>query len=131
MAEESRIRSGDVVGMPVYSQDGLELGVVIGLIIEVERWQVTALELRIRKEAREALDLGRAWFKRLIGQLDVAQVAGFGDSVVLSPTAAEVRIEGLGQRRNRALASLPAPASEDDEDGAFVIDGEVVDTDAP
>ncbi len=111
--------------MPVYAQDGKDLGVVVGLVFCPELWHVVALEVRLRSEVVPLLHVRKPWFRAAVGTIQVDQVAGFDDSVVLSVPADGVLIGGLKQRRADGTAEvmlLGAPHDDEeneDEEGYF------------
>ncbi len=102
--------------MPVYAQDGKDLGVVVGLVFSPESWRVVALEVRLRAEVVPLLNIRKPWFRAAVGTVQVDQVAGFGDSVVLSEPVEGVLVGGLKQRRTGGAAEVMLLGASQDDD---------------
>ncbi len=73
----------DVIGRAVLTQDGREIGTVEALLLQVEEWAVRSIEVRLRRDALEALHLKRPLFGTRTVHVGVEHVAGVTDAVVL------------------------------------------------
>ena len=75
--------SNEILDKRVFTQDGREVGTVSGLLIELDAWKVEALDLRLRREALEALHIERPLFGTRSARLRVEHVSGVTDTVIL------------------------------------------------
>ncbi len=73
----------DIIGRAVLTQDGREIGTVEALLLEIEEWAARSVEIRLRRDALEALHLKRPLFGTRSVHIGVEHVAGVTDAVVL------------------------------------------------
>ena len=84
----------DLNGKRVVSQDGRVIGEVESLHVDVERWKVVAIGVKVRKEVLDELSLRRPFIGTQVIRIPADQIAGASDTVVLRPPFSEVTFEG-------------------------------------
>lgn len=82
--------SRDLVDKKILTQDGREIGHVEGLELDIESWHVRSLEVRLRRDTLEALNIKRPLFGTRTVRLGVGHVSGVTDTVVLKTKLEEV-----------------------------------------
>jgi sporulation protein YlmC with PRC-barrel domain len=75
--------SRDIVDKKILTQDGREVGYVEAIDVDLETWKVQSMELKLRRDALEALHIKRPLFGTRSARLSVEHVSGVTDSVVL------------------------------------------------
>jgi sporulation protein YlmC with PRC-barrel domain len=78
-------------GRRVLSSDGVEIGVVEGVIFETSAWKVEALEVRLRNEVATRIGAGRKMFRPSIIEVPVDRIHSVRDAVILSVSLGELR----------------------------------------
>lgn len=73
-----------LTGKPVVSQDGRDVGAVAGLVLDVDKWSVRYIEVRLSRDSHEDLNLKRPLIRSQVIQVPVQHVSGVSDTVVLS-----------------------------------------------
>lgn len=73
----------DLTGRMVITSDGHTLGDVADVVIDVDRWAVVALRVRLLTAATNELELKKPWFGSARITIPVEQVRGLSDTVVL------------------------------------------------
>jgi len=75
--------SSDIIEKNVLTQDGREVGHVEALQIDIETWKVRSIDVKLRRDALEALHIKRPLFGTRSAPLDVEHISGVTDAVVL------------------------------------------------
>lgn len=83
-------------GRRVLSSDGVELGVVEGVIFETREWKVEALEIRLRNEVATRIGASRRMFRASTIEVPVDQVHSVRDAVILTVALGELRPSAQG-----------------------------------
>jgi sporulation protein YlmC with PRC-barrel domain len=78
--------SHQLVGKQIVSQDGFDVGEVVGFELDVESWSVTAIEVKLERGVLEKLNLERPMFGSQKVRLPIDRVGAVSDKVVLSVT---------------------------------------------
>ncbi|MBT8468861.1 MAG: hypothetical protein KJN97_08940 [Deltaproteobacteria bacterium] len=86
--------SRQLVGKRVVSQDGTDVGEVQGFDVDVEFWRIVTVEIKIERDALEALGLKKPIFGTQSVRLACDQISGVSDSVVLKHKTKDVRFLG-------------------------------------
>ncbi len=86
-----------LTGSRVVTQEGRQLGVVTGLDIEMEDWRVSALAVRLDRQAAADLGLARRLFRGQTVHIPVEHIAGATDTVVLKLTLSDIVGENAGE----------------------------------
>lgn len=89
-----RIPDDSLRGRVVLSADGVEIGVVGGVIFETASWKVEALEVKIRAEVAERIGAGRKMFRATTINIPIDQVHSVRDAVILTIALGELRPSG-------------------------------------
>ncbi len=116
----SEMRDEELSGKMIVTQDGRDLGEVAGLIVDVARWRVTGLKVKVRRDRLDDLRLKRPLIGSASIDLPIDQVQAVSDRVVLRAPLDELIFTG-GDRTDEqqpppsADAASPKPA-EDGED---------------
>lgn len=77
-------------GKHVVSQDGVDVGEVQGLEVNVETWAVVALEIKLERDVLERLNLKKPMLGTHSVKLAVDRISGVGDTIVLKATVDEI-----------------------------------------
>ncbi len=78
--------SHQLVGKQIVSQDGFDVGEVVGFEVDVESWAVTAIEVKLERGVLETLNLERPMFGSQKVRLPIDRVGAVSDKVVLAVT---------------------------------------------
>jgi sporulation protein YlmC with PRC-barrel domain len=89
-------KSTDVEGAKVITQAGREIGIVMGLDVDIDDFQISTMEIKLRREVLELLNMKVPMMGTQTIHLDVSHVSAIGDSVVLARTVEELA-EVLGE----------------------------------
>ena len=95
------ISTEQLIGKTVVSQDGREVGQVQALEVDVGRWRVTGLRVKLRREVLEEMSLKKPLFGTQQILVAPAEVTGIKDAVILSSEVAELDFEGGKRKRRR------------------------------
>jgi len=79
-------RSTEIEGMKVIAQAGREVGVVLGLDVELDGFAIRTVEIKLRREILESLDMKVPLMGTQTIHLDISHVSAIGDTVVLTTT---------------------------------------------
>ncbi len=90
-------RSSDVEGMKVFAQAGREIGVVMGLDVDLSDFTIRTMEIKLRREILESLKMKVPLMGTQTIHLPVEHVEAIGDTVVLSTTVEELSALDLGE----------------------------------
>jgi sporulation protein YlmC with PRC-barrel domain len=77
----------------VFSQDGREVGEIEGFSFDSD-WNVVSFTLRVRREVLEELGLKKPMMGTQTVELNVDQVSGLSDSLILRTKLSEVLVTG-------------------------------------
>jgi sporulation protein YlmC with PRC-barrel domain len=69
-----RIPDESLRGRTVLSSDGVEIGVIEGVIFETASWRVEALEVKLRSEVASRIGAGRRMFRAATILVPVEQI---------------------------------------------------------
>ncbi len=78
-------------GRRVLSSDGVEIGVVEGVIFETTQWRVEALEIRLRNEVATRIGAARKMFRATTIEVPVDRIHSVRDAVILTVALGELR----------------------------------------
>ena len=78
-------------GRRVLSSDGVEIGVVEGVIFETAEWLVEALEIRLRSEVATRIGANRKMFRATTIEVPVERIQSVRDAVILTTALGELR----------------------------------------
>jgi sporulation protein YlmC with PRC-barrel domain len=95
------ISTEQLIGKKVVSQDGREVGHVHALEVDVGRWRITGLRVKLRREVLGEMSLKKPVFGTQQIVVAPAEIAGIKDAVILSSDVAEVEFEGGKRKRRR------------------------------
>jgi sporulation protein YlmC with PRC-barrel domain len=90
-------RSGDVEGMKVFAQAGREIGAVQGLDIDLGDFSIRSMEIKLRREVLESLEMKVPLMGTQTIHLPVEHVEAIGDTVVLRVSVEELATLELGE----------------------------------
>jgi sporulation protein YlmC with PRC-barrel domain len=93
-----RLSDENLRGRTVITSDGLAIGEIAMLFLDVELWRVEAIQVRLRREIADRLGAGRSIFRAGVIEIPMGLVQSVGDAVLLS-----VPVDELHQ-------ALPAPS---------------------
>ena len=86
------VGSNDLQGKKVYTQGGQEVGVLEGIDVDSGSWQITTIEVKVRREVLEELKLKRPLIGTRTVRIPCSEIAGVADTVVLRPSLADLTI---------------------------------------
>jgi sporulation protein YlmC with PRC-barrel domain len=95
-------RSSEIEGMRVIAQAGREVGEVTGLEVDLDDFTIHSVEIKLRREVLEALDLKVPLMGTHTIKVEMTHVSAIGDTVVLGATLEQ-------------LATISAKQSKKDE----------------
>ena len=98
-----RLSDETLRGRTVLTSDGLAVGQIAALFLDVEAWRVESLQIRLHKDIADRLGADRSMFRAGTVEVPTSMIQSVGDAVILS-----VPVDGLRQ----VLPSMgePAPA---------------------
>jgi sporulation protein YlmC with PRC-barrel domain len=88
------INSADLNGKTIVSQDGRRIGRVESVFVDVDNWEVSAVEVKLRRDKLQALELRRPLFGTQTIRIPTDQIAGVGDTIVLRTKLTELSFIG-------------------------------------
>jgi len=77
------MKTKELLGKPIVSQDGHDVGEVAGLEIDVDTWKVLALDVKLERAVLETLHLEKPVFGTQTMRIPVDRVSGVSERVVL------------------------------------------------
>jgi sporulation protein YlmC with PRC-barrel domain len=83
--------------MKVFAQAGREIGVVQGLDVDLGDFSIRSVEIKLRREVLESLDMKVPLMGTQTISLAVDHVQAIGDTVVLGASIEELAALGLGE----------------------------------
>lgn len=78
-------------GRAVLSSDGVEIGVVEGVVFETAGWKVEAIEVKLRNEVAERIGAGRRMFRAVVIPVPVEKIHAVRDAVMLNLALGDLR----------------------------------------
>ena len=78
-------------GRNVISADGLSVGSVVALFIDIDEWRVESLQVTLHKDVADRIGAGRSWLHKGVVEIPTRMVQSVGDAVVLSVRVDELR----------------------------------------
>jgi sporulation protein YlmC with PRC-barrel domain len=84
------LSTADLEGKRVYAQHGRDVGTVAGVQIDLEVFRVVALEIKLRREVLESLNLKVPLLGSQSIYLGVEHVSAVTDTIVLKSTVQEL-----------------------------------------
>lgn len=97
----------DLIGKPIVSQDGREIGRVEALHVDVKCWSVASIGVKVSKDVLEELNLKRPFIGTQIIQIPTGQVSGATDTIVLKSELSALAFVG-GRTENSEDRAQPA-----------------------
>lgn len=98
-----RLSDETLRGRTVVASDGLAIGAVTLVFIDVDGWRVESLQVKLHKDIADRIGADRSWLHAGAVEIPVRMVQSVGDAVVLS-----VAVDGL--RQVLPGTAEPAPA---------------------
>ena len=74
----------------VLGKGGREIGVLAGVVIDVEDWQVTHIEVKVNKDVLETMGMKRPVFGTRTIKVPVSQISRSSDAILLEAELPEV-----------------------------------------
>jgi sporulation protein YlmC with PRC-barrel domain len=100
-----RLSDETLRGRTVIASDGVAVGEVTALFLDVSAHRVEALQVKLRKEVADRLGAARGMFHAGVLEIPIAMVQSVGDAVVLT-----VAVDDLRQILPLVSQILPIPA---------------------
>lgn len=97
-----RITDDNVHGRVVLTGDGIAIGEVSKLFIDGERFSISAIEVKLRKDPAERLGFTRSILHRPTLEIPTGLVRSVGDAVILTVPFDELR--GLRTETQKPIA---------------------------
>lgn len=91
-------------GRTVVASDGLAIGTVTLLFIDVDGWRVESLQIKLHRDIADRIGADRSWLHAGVVEIPIRMVQSVGDAVVLS-----VGVDGLRQVLSGTVESAPSP----------------------
>lgn len=86
-----KIPDDSLRGRAVLSSDGVEIGVVEGVVFETSGWKVESIEVKLRNEVAERVGAGRRMFRSVVVNVPVEKIHAVRDAVILTTSLGEFR----------------------------------------
>ena len=86
-------RAKEMVGMHVIGRHGRKIGVVHGVLVDVDSWKVEHLQVRLARGVLEELDMEVTLLRRPTVRISVDQVSGLSDTLVLDCALDDLNVE--------------------------------------
>ncbi len=96
-----RVSDETLRGRTVITSDGLAIGQIAVLFLDVDAWRVESIQVKLQREIADRLGVGRSMFHAGAVEIPTSMIQSVGDAVVLS-----VPVDGLRQ----VLPSTSEPA---------------------
>ncbi len=84
----------DIEGKKVFAQQGREVGVVVGLDVDLDEFKVRSFELKLRRESLEDLNMKVPLMGTQTMHLDVQHISAIGDTILLSISIDQLAVIG-------------------------------------
>ncbi len=84
------LSTADLEGKRVFAQHGRDIGTLVGVEIEVASFRVVALEIKLRREVVESLNVKMPLLGSPTIRLGVEHVSAVTDTIVLTSTVEEL-----------------------------------------
>ena len=78
-------------GRSVIDSSGRAIGEVVGLLIDMERWSIEALRVKLHKDVTEEINASHGMFRAARLDVPIAFVHNVSDSIVLSGPIASLQ----------------------------------------
>lgn len=91
-------------GRTVVASDGLAIGTVTLLFIDVDGWRVESFQIKLHRDIADRIGADRSWLHAGVVEIPIRMVQSVGDAVVLS-----VGVDGLRQVLSGTVESAPSP----------------------
>ncbi len=85
-----RVSDETLRGRTVVTSDGLAIGEVAALFVDVDGWRVESLQVKLHSDIADRLGTGRSLFHAGAVEVPITLIQSVGDAVILS-----VPVDGL------------------------------------
>jgi sporulation protein YlmC with PRC-barrel domain len=84
------VSSRELRGKTVFSQDGMQLGVVESLELSPDTWRVLGFDVKLRREVLSDMKLKRPMMGSQTVAIAPTAISGIGDAIILKARIADV-----------------------------------------
>ena len=100
-----RLSDESLRGRTVIASDGLAIGSIAVLFIDIDGWRVESLQVKLHKEVADRLGADRSWLRAGVVEIPIRIIQSVGDAVVLT-----LGVDELRQVLPGTSESAPGPA---------------------
>jgi len=83
-----------LMGMRIIGQHGREIGTITDMLVDVEKWRLQSLEVKLNRETLDDVKLKRPWFGTQTVHVPVSEISGATDNLVLKSSLEDMEFSG-------------------------------------
>lgn len=84
------ISFNELKGRMIMGKGGREIGVLTGIDVDVDKWRVTNIEIKVNKDVLEAMGMKRPVFGTQTITVPISQISRTSDAILLETELSEV-----------------------------------------
>jgi len=81
----------ELKGRTILGKGGREVGELSGILIDVDDWRVTSIEIKVHKDVLEAMGMKRPVFGTQSITVPISQISRTSDAILLEAELSEVQ----------------------------------------
>jgi sporulation protein YlmC with PRC-barrel domain len=99
-----RLSAENLHGRTVITADGLAVGSIESVFLDVDEWRIESVSIELRKDVADRIGASRTMFHRGLIEVPVRLIQSVGDAVVLS-----VAVDALSEAHRAGAPGAAAP----------------------